>query len=245
MISVLWGRHSQRLEFPVCIFSVSPPKTGNQMIHKKSLSANHKIMCALRDLASRVFVWTHICPAYLANWQRLRIEAPNPPKIPKYQKNTTFTQTFLKSSDANFCPLPCDTSQEPNGNSSENLFRWTFYFWWIFFFRVDFLLWVERISDSKRSEHMAAWELILLAFEHFVHLARKTTSMSIIQTKRGLVSFTPKVRWTGSALRHFAASFVSSHKWHFLPIRIANRNRNQVARFGAVSSQGNLPQQRP
>ena len=58
---------------------------------------------------------------------------PKPLKIPKYQKTPRLHELFV-----NFCLLPCDTSQEHNGNYSEkkNLFRWTFLFW------VDFFRWI-------------------------------------------------------------------------------------------------------
>ena len=43
---------------------------------------------------------------------------PNPPKIPKYQNNTVSPRLheLFRKVRPNFCRLPCDASQEPNGN---------------------------------------------------------------------------------------------------------------------------------
>ena len=71
-----------------------------------------------------------------ARFDHMNIEAEPPPKLPKYQKNTAFTKLFRKV-HANFCLLPCDTSQEPDGNCSEKLAHMNFFilddfFRWIF-----------------------------------------------------------------------------------------------------------------
>ena len=42
-------------------------------------------------------------------------------------KTNTHSRELFRKVCANFCLLPCDTSQEPNGNCSENLFRCTFF----------------------------------------------------------------------------------------------------------------------
>ena len=54
------------------------------------------------------------------------------------QKNTALHELF-RNVRTNFCLLSCDTSQVPNGNCSENLFRWDelFYFGWICWFPED------------------------------------------------------------------------------------------------------------
>ena len=61
---------------------------------------------------SVMFVWT-------------MVEAPKPtqnPEIPK--KNRVYANFFEKfARTLSFCPLACDTSQEPNGNCSEKLAR--------------------------------------------------------------------------------------------------------------------------
>ena len=51
----------------------------------------------------------------------------NPPKIQKYQKNTAFTRIFFRKVRANFCLLPCDIGQEPNGSCSEKLVQMNFF----------------------------------------------------------------------------------------------------------------------
>ena len=57
------------------------------------------------------------------------------PKSRNTEKTPRSRELFRKVR-ANFCLLPCDTSQEPNGNCSEKLVQMNFfYFGWIF---VDF-----------------------------------------------------------------------------------------------------------
>ena len=60
------------------------------------------------------------------------IEAEKPAQNPEIPKNGPFTRTFSKVR-ANFCPRPCDTSQEPDRNCSDELVHMNFLFW------VDFL----------------------------------------------------------------------------------------------------------
>ena len=65
------------------------------------------------------------------------LEAKNPPQIPKTTPKTPRLHELFRKIRANFCLLPCDTSQEPNGNCSEKLVQTNlFYFGW--FLGVDF-----------------------------------------------------------------------------------------------------------
>ena len=50
-----------------------------------------------------------------------------PPQIQKYQKTPRLRELFRKVR-ANFCLLPCDTTQEPNGNCSNKLVQMNFLF---------------------------------------------------------------------------------------------------------------------
>ena len=59
------------------------------------------------------------------------------PKSRSTKKNTAFTRTFFRKVRVNFSLLPCDTSQEPNGNCSEKLVQMNFFILGGFF-RVDF-----------------------------------------------------------------------------------------------------------
>ena len=78
-------------------------------------------------------------------WQRLgtttaynfaRIEAQKPtqhPEIPQTTKKTPRLHDFFRKVRANFCLLPCDTSQEPNGYCSDKFVQMnSFYFGWMF-----------------------------------------------------------------------------------------------------------------
>ena len=60
------------------------------------------------------------------------LEAQKPPKIPKYQK-TPRLRELLRKVRANFCLLPCNTSQERDRNCSDKLVQMDFFnFGWIF-----------------------------------------------------------------------------------------------------------------
>ena len=69
------------------------------------------------------------------------------PKSWNRTKHRVYTNFFVyfREVRANFSLLPCETSQEPNGNCSEkNLFRWSFIFW------VDFLEWMLLLWSYTR-----------------------------------------------------------------------------------------------
>ena len=69
--------------------------------------------------------------------EQYSLEAHKPTQDPEIQKTLRLREHFRKVR-ANFCLLPCYTSQEPKGNCVQKyLFRWTFLFW-VDFFRVDF-----------------------------------------------------------------------------------------------------------
>ena len=61
----------------------------------------------------------------------------NPHKILEYQKTPCLHELFRKVR-ANFCLLPCEASQETNGNCSAKLVQMNLFIllWWTF--RVDF-----------------------------------------------------------------------------------------------------------
>ena len=72
-------------------------------------------------------------------------EQPTPnPEIPT--KIPHLRELFWKVR-ANFCPLPYDTSQEPNGNCSEKLVQMNFFILGGFF-RVDFFLWCKMLAGA-------------------------------------------------------------------------------------------------
>ena len=65
----------------------------------------------------------------------------NPPKIPKYPpKKTLRLRELFQKVCANFCLVPCNMSQEPNANCSEKLVQMNFFIYFVWIFRVDFLL---------------------------------------------------------------------------------------------------------
>ena len=54
------------------------------------------------------------------------------------RKHSVYTNFFEKLRVNNFCLLPCDMGQEPNGNCSANLVQTNFYILCGFLFRADF-----------------------------------------------------------------------------------------------------------
>ena len=67
----------------------------------------------------------------------LQIEAPKPTQNPEIPKKTARLRELFRKVRANFCPLPYDTSQEPDGNCSDKLVQMNFFILGGFF-RVDF-----------------------------------------------------------------------------------------------------------
>ena len=70
----------------------------------------------------------------------IAIEIRGPTTHPKSRntKKTPRLRELFRKVRANFCPLPCDRSQEPNGNCSEKLVQMHFFILGLGFFRVDF-----------------------------------------------------------------------------------------------------------
>ena len=59
------------------------------------------------------------------------LEARKPtqtPEIPRTKRHRVYTN-FLEKFAQTFCRLPCDTSQDPNGNCSEIPVQMNFIFW--------------------------------------------------------------------------------------------------------------------
>ena len=79
------------------------------------------------SMAQTLVATIHFAP-FTCRLRRFLKRPKNPPQIPKYHKNTVFTRAFFKVR-VNFCPLPCDTSQETHRNCSEELVQMNFLFW--------------------------------------------------------------------------------------------------------------------
>ena len=103
------------------------------------------------------------------------LEAGNPPQIPKYQKTPRLHKLFRKVR-ANFCLLPCDTSQGPNRDCSEKLVQMSFFILGAFF-RVGFHPVNSRLNafifhafhakcSFSRENPILAWTLFSLG--HFI-----------------------------------------------------------------------------
>ena len=65
------------------------------------------------------------------------LEARKPTQNPEIPKQTPRSRELFRRVRVNFCLLPCDTSQGPNGNCSEKLVEMNFFILGGFF-RVDF-----------------------------------------------------------------------------------------------------------
>ena len=102
---------------------------------------------------------------------------------PKTHKTPRLHELFRKVR-VNFCLLPCDASQEPNGNCSEkNLFRWTFLFW-VAFFGWILLLWVmwsfgeAVVQAAAKTDGTNSWQIWMLVRGFFENQPDPATKRS-------------------------------------------------------------------
>ena len=93
----------------------------------------------------------------LTNYKK-KIEAPKThPKSQNTPKKTPRLHELFRKVRTNFCPLPCDTSQEPSGNCSEKLVQMNFFIFWVdffFFFGWIFLLWKKSRTEKTPKENL-------------------------------------------------------------------------------------------
>ena len=88
------------------------------------------------------FAQAHQCDAPFRNISRdprmiSKNRVPKPTQNPEIPKNTPRSHELFRKVRANICLLPCDTSQEPNGNCSEILVQMNCFILGGFF-RMDF-----------------------------------------------------------------------------------------------------------
>ena len=116
----------------------------------------HARTCCLGCSWKGLLKWLWFCHGPFLNGPILSVSTspynrgPKPPKVPKYQKTPRLHELFQKVR-ANFCLLPCDASQEPNGNCSEKLFQMKFFIWVVDLFGWIFLLWYNPVWNMAGS----------------------------------------------------------------------------------------------
>ena len=66
-------------------------------------------------------------PRVRANFVAFPLEAQRPTQNPEIPKKTPRLHELFRKVRANFCLLPCDASQEPDGNCSEKLVQMNFF----------------------------------------------------------------------------------------------------------------------
>ena len=96
-------------------------------------------------------------------------------------RNTAFTRTFSKAR-VNFCLLPCDRSQEPNGNSAEELVQ-TNSFILGGFFRVDVPQRKKTKGQQLKGKIVSALFHIFRTFPHCFTLFRNFSPRTFLTIK--------------------------------------------------------------